>query len=593
VVAVARDADGMSEALAPAGLLREAIGAAVAAPTLCEAFQITARANAGLPALREAGSDRVVTWDEYQRRVRSIATGLHALGVRAGDPVALLLRNRPEFHLVDAAVLHLGATPFSLYHTEPVERLRALAEDSGVRVIVTETLFASRATEVLKAVAGVEHLVIDGDVASEDRILSLAALEQLENEAFDFEASWRAVDPETIATLVYTSGTTGEPKAVQIPHRAIMHSLAGVEVLAPATPNQRCVSFLPNAHISDRFMCHYSVIGLGGSVTSVPDHERLWDTLREVRPTRFHGVPRTFEKLADAARAQISQDPALEVALEDALARVRGEQPAAADDSLRVVREQLGLDQVEWLSVAAAPSAYAVLELHHALGLALAEVWGMSEFMMATMNPPDRVKLGTVGIPLASVEARLADDGEFLLRGPHACAGYRGDPEKTAAMHDADGWVHSGDPAAVDDDGYYRIVGRKKEQMINSSGKNLFPAKIEAAIKEGAPLLAHVAVIADRRRYVAALIVLDPQELAARGLSGPRAEAIADPAVQAEVERAVAAGNERLARVEQIRAWAILDADWQPGGPELTNTLKLRRSAIDERYAGVIESLYA
>jgi long-subunit acyl-CoA synthetase (AMP-forming) len=542
-----------------------------------------------------------VTWDEYERRVRSIATGLHALGVRAGDPVALLLRNRPEFHMVDAAVLHLGATPFSLYHTEPVERLRALAEDSGVRVIVTETLFASGATEVLKAVAGVEHLVIDGDVAAGDRILSLAALEELEDEAFDFEASWRAVDPETIATLVYTSGTTGEPKAVQIPHRAIMHSLAGVEVLAPATPNQRCVSFLPNAHISDRFMCHYSVIGLGGSVTCVPDHERLWDTLRDVRPTRFHGVPRTFEKLADAARAQIEAEPALEAAYTEALARVRAAQsgtaPATADDSLRVVREQLGLDQVEWLSVAAAPSAYAVLELHHALGLALAEVWGMSEFMMATMNPPGRVKLGTVGIPLASVEARLADDGELLLRGPHACAGYRGDPEKSAAIRDADGWLHSGDLAAVDADGYYRIVGRKKEQMINSSGKNLFPAKIEAAIKEGAPLLGHVAVIADRRRYVAALIVLDRDALqalaTARGLTGGRSELHAEPWVKAEVERAVAAGNERLSRVEQVRAWAILDADWQPGGPELTNTLKLRRSAIDERYADIIESLYA
>ena len=173
-------------------------------------------------------------------------------------------------------------------------------------------------------------------------------------------------------------------------------------------------------------------------------------------------------------------------------------------EALAPVREQLGLDQVEWLSVAAAPSAYATLEFHHALGLNLAELWGMSEFMMAIMNPPDRVKLGTVGLPLPAVEARLADDGELLLRGPHACAGYRNDPEKTAAMLDADGWVHSGDLAAVDEDGYFRIVGRKKEVMINSSGKNLFPAKIEAAVKQSSPLVGHVAVIADRRRYVSA-----------------------------------------------------------------------------------------
>jgi long-chain acyl-CoA synthetase len=507
---------------------------AVAQPTLCAAFQLTARGNRGLPALRLAGSEQVVTWDEYERRVRAIATGLHAIGVRAGDPVALLLRNRPEFHMVDAAVLHLGATPFSLYHTEPVEQLLRLVEDSGVRVIVTESAFADRAAAVLAQARRVERLVVDGGAAADDRVLSLVELEQLGDADFDFDATWRAVGPETIATLVYTSGTTGAPKAVQIPRRAIMHSLAGVERLAPATPSQRCVSFLPNAHISDRFMCHYSVIGLGGSVTCVPDHEALWDTLREVRPTRFHGVPRTFEKLADAARAQIDADPALRVALADALVGVRAQQPgaplgagdaaraAAASEALRPVRERLGLDPVEWLSVAAAPSSYAVLELHHALGL---------------------------------------------------------------------------DLAAVDEDGYIRIVGRKKEQMINSSGKNLFPAKIESAVKEGAPLLAHVAVIADGRPYVAALIVLDALELqalaAARGRHGTRAELIAEPWVRAEVERAVAAGNERLSRVEQVRAWAILDADWQPGGPELTNTLKLRRSAIDERYADVIASLDA
>ena len=255
---------------------------AVSQATLCAAFQITARANAGRPALKLTDSEQVVTWDEYAERVRALATGLHALGVRAGDRVALLLRNTPEFHLADAAVLHLGATPFSLYHTEPVERMTALLADSGSRVLVTETVFAERAA------AAAEH--------SGARVVAdLAELEALEDDGFDFEATWRAVGPEAVATLVYTSGTTGEPKAVQIPHRAVMHSLAGVEVLAPATPDQRCVSFLPNAHISDRFMCHYSVIGLGGSVTCVPDHERLWDTLRAVRPTRFHGVPRTFE----------------------------------------------------------------------------------------------------------------------------------------------------------------------------------------------------------------------------------------------------------------------------------------------------------
>jgi long-chain acyl-CoA synthetase len=572
-------------------------GTAATAPTLCAAFQLTAQANAGGPALRAAGTDQVVTWDEYERRVRSIATGLHALGVRAGDTVAILLRNRPEFHLVDAAALHLGATPFSLYPTEPPEQLAVLIGEADARVIVAETAFLDRATAVLERSEIVGRLVVHGDVEPSERIMSLTELEAMPGGAFDFDAAWQAVTPETIATLVFTSGTTGAPKAVQIPHRAIMASLAGSASLAPLRRGHRGVSFLPNAHISDRFMCHYSTIGLGGTLTCVPEHEWLWDTLREVRPTLFHGVPRTFEKLADLARAQIEADPSLGEAFGEALARFRAEQVPDPSDALRPVREHLGLDEVEWLSVAAAPSSYAVLEYHHALGLPLAEIWGMTEFMMAIMNPPDRIKLGTVGIPLPAVEARLGDDGELLLRGPHACAGYRHDPEKTRAMLAGDGWVHSGDLAAVDEDGYYRIVGRKKEQMINSSGKNLFPAKIEAAVKEGAPLLAHVAVIADRRRYVSALIVLDPAELRtfarARGIEGARAELLTTPEVQTAVERAVAEGNAKLSRVEQIRAWRVLDADWQPGSPEVTHTMKLRRAVIDERYADVIEELYA
>ena len=533
----------------------------ISTATLCEAFQQTAAANAGRPALRAADTGETVTWDEYAQRVRAIATGLHALGVRAGDTVAILIPNRPEFHLADTAVLHLGATPFSIYATEPVEQMRALMVDSGARVLIT-------ANERGAAVA--------------ERAVSVAELEMLRDDEFDFEAAWRAVTPDSIACLIYTSGTTGQPKAVQLPHRAIMSSLAGVDALAPRTAEHRGVSFLPSAHISDRFICHYSTLWLGGTLTCVADHELLWGTLREVRPTRFHAVPRTFEKLADFARAQIEADAGLSAALETSLAAFRaGGVDPEAQAALRPVREQLGLDEVEWLSVAAAPSAYAVLEFHHALGLNLAELWGMSEFMMAIMNPPSRVKLGTVGVPLPAVEARLADDGELLLRGPHACAGYRNDPEKTAAMLDSEGWAHSGDLAAVDEDGYFKIIGRKKEVMINSSGKNLFPAKIESVVKESSRLIGHVAVIADRRRYVSALIVPDREYL-------PSFE---QP--QAEIERAVAEANTLLSRVEQIRAFRVLDDEWAPGGPVLTNTMKLRRASIAERYADLIEEMYA
>ena len=489
--------------------------------SLCEAFQRTAATNTG-PALVNAQTGHTVTWPDYAGRVKRIAAGLHARGVKAGDRVALLLRNSPEFHLADTAVLHLGATPFSIYPTEPRERMQTLVEDAGAQVLISEGLTLD-----------IAHNITD-----------LAQLEDAPE--FDFESAWRSATPETPATIVYTSGTTGTPKAVLIPHRAVLHGVTGSASLAPVTQPHKTVSFLPNAHISDRFMGHYYTMVIGGTTTCVPDHEQLWDTLREVRPTRFHGVPRTFEKLADHARAYMAEH---------------------GEDG---VREHLGLDRCEWLSVAAAPSSRSTLEFHHSIGLDLAELWGMSEFIMAIMNPPGATRIGTVGVPLPAVEAKLGEDGELLLKGPHACIGT--DPTQ---------WAHSGDLAAIDEAGYFTIVGRKKEMMINSSGKNLFPVKIESTVKECSPLVGHVAVIADRRRFVSALIVPDRELLGAYD------------DVDAEIARAIEAANEKLSRVERIRAFKVLDAEWKPGGSELTNTMKLRRAAIEERYADVIEELYA
>jgi long-chain acyl-CoA synthetase len=589
--------------------VRAATEAALAASTLCEAFQITARLDPESTALVNHGGSERVTWADYAARVRTVTAGLVSCGVRPDETVALLLSNRPIFNIVDTAVLHAGAVPFSLYATEPVEQIVALIVDSGARVIVTEPTFLDKIRAVADACDQVERVIVDGEHPGGPREVSLAEIERSEPEGFDFEASWRAVDPEAIGTLVYTSGTTGEPKGVQISHRTLMHSVRGVDHFVRTEPH-RGVSFLPAAHITDRFICHASLIVLGGMVTCVPDHEDLWDAIRETRPTRFFGVPRTTEKLAEQARELIDADPAMQAALAIGYERVRAEQGRTpplseqrareASDALEVlapVRAHLGLDQAQWFTVAAAPSSYDTLEFHHAIGLNLAELWGQTESMMSTMNPPSRIKLGTVGVALPAVEAQIADDGELLLRGGHTCSGYLNKPEQTAEMLDAEGWVHSGDLASMDEDGYIRIVGRKKEQMINSSGKNLSPVKIEAAVMQASPLIAHVATIADRRRWVTALIVLDSERLAAlageHGLSGERAQLIEAAPVVTEVQAAIDAANERLARVEQIRGWRVLDAEWQPGGEEVTNTLKLRRGRIDEKYAELIEAMYA
>ena len=589
---------------------RQVTETALAAQTLCEAFQISARVDPEAVALVNHGGSEPLTWSELATRVERATAGLCAIAIEPGDTVAMLLRNRPTFNLVDLAVLHAGAVPFSLYATEPVEQLAALITDSGAAVIVTEPTFLDKIRDAAALCDGqVTRIIVDGAEPGGPLEMTLAELEGTAPEEFDFQARWRAVGPESIATLVYTSGTTGEPKGVQISQRAIMHSVRGVDHFAVTAPH-RGVSFLPAAHITDRFICHASLIVLGGTVTCVPDHEGLWDAIRATRPTRFFGVPRTCEKLAEQAQAIITGDPRLEAALALGYERVRAaqgqtpplapERAAEAQSALRTlapVREQLGLDQVQWFAVAAAPSSYETLEFHHALGLNLAELWGQTECMMATMNPPDRVRLGTVGVPLPAVEAAIADDGELLLRGGHTCSGYRNKPEQTAEMLDADDWVHTGDLSAMDADGYLTIIGRKKEQMINSSGKNLFPVKIESAVHQASPLIAHVATIADRRRWVTALIVLDAATLRTfadkRGLQEDHPALVRSAEVRAEIDRAIAAANERLSRVEQIRGWTIVDEDWQPGGQELTNTLKLRRANIDAKYAGLIEAMYA
>jgi long-chain acyl-CoA synthetase len=584
--------------------LQAVAAAALGSGTLCDAFQLTASAGGGRVALASPDGSVRITWSEYRARVRTIAAGLASLGVGDGDTVALLLGNRPEFHLVDTAALHLGATPFSIYHTNPPEEIVPLLRNSNARVLVTEPgyLERSRATQALHP--ALEHIVV---VEGDGPELTLAGLEAIGDPGFDFEAAWRRVSPDHVATLVYTSGTTGEPKGVEHTHAGLLFGLNCVQRLAPVSPNGRIVSYLPMAHIAERYVSHYSSLTFGYSITACADPKQLAAALVGTRPTRFFGVPRIYEKLCAAATALIEADPsgALPAALQAGLARVRAEQagetvPMLSDEHeqlLRGVREQLGLDQLEWAGVAAAPTPYAVLEFFHAIGVRVAELWGMSECALSTSNPPDRIKLGTVGVAIPGVEVRLADDGEILVRGPNVTKRYRNDPTRTAEAIDTDGWLHSGDIAVADEDGYLTIVDRKKEIIINSAGKNMSPTHIECAIGEASPLIAQVVAIGDARKYVTALIVLDEDAVSrARGQHAlptePR-ELSHCAYVQDAIAAAVQRGNERLARVEQIKAYAVLPAFWAPGGDELTPTMKLKRRVIAKKYAETIEALYA
>jgi long-chain acyl-CoA synthetase len=601
------------ESSVTAGIARE--GLALDAATLCEAFQMTAAAHAHELALRTFGGDTEITWEQYAARVRRLSAGLRAAGVGRGDTVAIMLANRPETVLVDTAAMHLGAIPFSIYNTSSREQIEYLLGHAECRIVVSEEQFAEPVIDVASRLEGLERVYLADGAAPGAR--ALAELEADPAGDFDLSEALDSIAPEDVATLIYTSGTTGPPKAVELTHANLLAELRMLDEWFPMRPAGRAVSYLPMAHLADRCASHYGSLVSGAAITFVADIAQVLGAVIEVRPTAWGAVPRIWEKLKAALEAGFAAEPdeqrraAVARALQGALTAVRAEQAGApmpaellgarerADaEVFAALRARLGLDEVDYLLSGAAPIAPEVLEFFAALGLPICEVWGMSETsLIATLNPRDAIRIGTVGTALPGVELALAPDGELLMRGPTVMRGYRKDPQRTAETIDAEGWLHSGDIAEIDGDGYVTIVDRKKELIINAGGKNMSPANIENKLKAACPLIGSVVAIGDRRPYNTALVVLDPLAAAsfaaANGLPDASPAALAeDPAVRAEVLAGVERANESLSRIEQIKRHTILSEEWQPGGDELTPTMKLRRRPIAEKYAAQIDAMY-
>ncbi len=592
-----------------------AAGRAVDAPTLTEALRRTAANNPDIVAVRTPDDSTSLSWSELLARVDALAGGLARLGVGRGDAVAIMLVNRPEFHIADLAAAMLGATPFSIYTTYPAEEIEYLCTDSGTRVAIVEQEFLPVVLEARERLPGLEHvIVVDGD-APEGTI----ALREVEasNPEFDVGAAASEIAPDDVVTLIYTSGTTGPPKGVQLSHHNIMVSAHAVQEIIPFGPGARVISWLPAAHIAERMAHHYIPVIYAGTITCCPNPREILSYLPQVRPTWFFAVPRIWEKLKAGLEAMQASQPeeqrsAVQSAMQASIKRVRlrqarepvpGELEAAvarADEQMFCkLREMLGLDQAVAVNVGAAPTPVEVLEFFHAMGIELAELWGMSETCgFGTCNRPGEVKIGTVGPASPGVELRLADDGELLVRGDFVMLGYRNQPEKTAEAIDAGGWLHTGDIGQIDDEGFLKIVDRKKEIIINAAGKNMSPANIEAAIKSGSPLIGQACCVGDARPYNTALIVLDadyaPQWAAQNGLEGRALGQLAsDPAIREAVQAGIDAANSHLARVEQIKKFTIVPGDWLPGGDELTPTMKLKRRPIATKYHEAIEAMYA
>ncbi|MDV7090914.1 long-chain fatty acid--CoA ligase [Rhodococcus sp. IEGM 248] len=583
--------------------------------TLCAAFQRTAAIDPDAIAIRTAGNSQTLTWRQYSSQVREVAAGFAALGVRRGDTVALMMANRVDFYPVDVGALHVGATSFSIYNTLPPSAIAYVLGNAEAKVVVCEAQYVERIRE---SGALLEQIVvIDAEAGiAPAGTLTLDQMKALGSPEFDFDAAWRSVRPDDVATLIYTSGTTGNPKGVESTHAALLFEAGAVCWILPIEFGDRITSFMPSAHIADRMTALYFQMVFGTQVTVVADVRQIAAALPDCRPTIWGAVPRVWEKLKIAVERAVANEPddgrrhALQWGLDVGARRIemlRAGLPVpkelehefvkAESMVLAPMRAELGFDELRWAVSGAAPIPADTLAFFAGLGLRISEIWGMSELTcIASAAPADPAKLGTVGKIVPGMEMRVANDGELFVRGPLVMKGYRGEPAKTGDAVDADGWLATGDVVSIDPDGYLTVIDRKKELIINSSGKNMSPATIENAIKASSSLIGGVATIGDARPHNTALISLDPEAAASfaatKGIRVDAASLAADRDMIAMIAAAVGMANTGLSRVEQIKRFLILPTFWEPGGDELTLTMKLRRKPIAEKYASEIELLY-
>lgn len=594
-----------------------AIDAAVRTQTFTGCFRSTVRELGPQVALRwkSGGTDHSLTWDEYRDRACRFAAGLRDLGVGAGDRVVLMMGNRVEFHIADMGALLAGAIPVSIYNTSAPEQVRYLMTQSGAAIAVTgDSGFLQRFLDVRADLPTLRHLVVIDDAASAPAdVIPFARL--LESEPVDFDDAADAASPEDLVTLLYTSGTTGSPKGVMLTHRNLCWSVESIRIAMGMTARGwRQISYLPMAHISDRVFNHYIHVINGSEVTICPAVADYESYLIAVRPTVLGAVPRIWEKLHTRLQTTIAADPEHEAGIADALAlglqrnSMLTAGSAIPDDLaarwdrvhaevLTPLKATVGLDSCIAAFSGGAPLPRHLFDFFLSLGIPLMEILGMTESPVVTAWNFMSVRPGTVGPPAPGVEARLLDDGELLLRGGQLSPGYFNDPDRTAEAFDAEGWLHTGDIAQrVSDDDYLRVVDRKKELIITSSGKNVAPSAIENALKRH-PLIGQVAAIGDGLPYLTALITLDPvaaDDWARRRGAEPGIAALAaNSEVHLQIAEGVATVNATLSRPEQIKKFVVVADDWTPESGLVTPTMKLKRRVILSTYREEIEGMYA
>jgi len=543
------------------------------------------------------------TWRQYADQVRQAARALIALGLPRGGTVSILGFNRPEWVILDHAAMMAGGAAAGIYTTCSAEEVQYIVHHSESLVVLVEDAAQLKKLEAKRSeMPLLKHIVLmRGATATGTGVLSWDEFLAKASGATDAQLDERIdkIQQADLATLIYTSGTTGPPKGVMLSHGNLAWTARCLSEIGGGLDSDVSLSYLPLSHIAEQMATILMPATVGSTVFFAEALEKVPDNLKEARPTVFFGVPRIWEKFHAALASKLAEVKgpkakliawARKVATEVNKKRDRDlPLPRLLDVQYRLatklvigkLKTALGFDRARTLISGAAPIAPDVLEFFASLDLPIREIYGQSEDCGPTsFNLPGKTKLGSVGPALPGIEVKIAEDGEILVRGPNVFLGYYKEPEATAESL-RDGWLCSGDLGQFDRDGFLTITGRKKEIIITAGGKNIAPKNIEAAIKQS-PLVGEAVVIGDRRKFLTALVTL-----------GDAAAKLDEQQIRAQIQAQIDTVNASLARVEQVKKFAILKRPFGIDTGELTPTMKIKRKVIAQKYAAEIEAMYA